>query len=1004
MFCAALMASGAFMVTTVPSAAAQERQFDVPAQPAGAAISALAHQARIQVIAARAFTKGKWSAPVRGAMTVEQALERLLQGTELMARQKGPQTYLIVPVPTASNAVASAYQPAGAVGGDEVGNADNSLRDGSGDEASSPDIVVTGVRASLRSAQAIKRNASQVVDSIVAEDIGKLPDRNVAEALQRIPGIQIQRAYGEGRSVAIRGLTQVRTELNGRDIFTASGVNQLSLEDVPSELLAGIDVYKNPSSDLIEDQLSGVINFRTRKAFDFDGFKASASVSNDYYDLIQRSRPAASLLLSNRWDTGIGEIGVLANISYQKTAFRQDVLTTQPFYMLDQSLRSDGTPNNPTDYATASQLGRLGQPTTLAHGGGFNQYFGDRRRLGIDLSVQWRPSSTLEITGELFRNNYKFRYDDYAFQAYTGDASITPLPGAPFSYGENGDFESGVFQNVPVGSFTSLETRRSITTDYSLNLKWTPTANLTVTADGQYVRSTTNYSRLIMITNSVAPTLSYDVTGSRPSIAIGPEGFVENPANYSNGGFLDNFVRSLGTDKSGRLDAEYRFDGGFLQSIKAGLRYSERRNSSRDTGYRYTGLSGPVTDYSRTDLNDFFRGDADIYDAVISFPRSLIVDYDATRAALGIGTTPAFLPSGRHNESQKNFAAYVAAFFKADDAPIPIDGNIGGRIVRTEQNAAGFYQQTPQVTLPNGTQTNGTPTFNPIAFDQSYTKFLPSVNVRAHLADNLQLRLAASVNLARPSFAQLNPSLSIVEPGRTQQNEIHSASGGNPELRPMTSRNIDMSLEWYFSRTGSLTLAGFYKNIKNYIQTAVATRPITFTSGQTYDFDVTSYLNAENARVKGVEVAYQQFFDFLPGPLGGLGVQANFTYVDSSAPSPAVSGPVTSVPLEKLSKYSYNLVGIYERGKLSARLAYNWRSKFVDTTSGNGTGNLPLISKSFGQLDGSVSLNVTPRLTLTLEGRNLTNTQFNTYYGLPSRPRDAMITDRRISGIARVTF
>lgn len=197
--------------------------------------------------------------------------------------------------------------------------------------ASEDGIVVTGVRASLSSAQSIKRNSDVIVDSIVAEDIGKLPDRNVAEALQRITGIQVQRQYGEGSSVAIRGLTQVRTELNGRDIFTASGANQLNLEDIPSELLSGIDVYKNPSADLIEDQLSGTINFRTRKPFDFDGLKVAATATQSYFDLTDKFKPSASLMVSDRWDTGIGEIGILASVSFQKTAFRQDTISTEPF-------------------------------------------------------------------------------------------------------------------------------------------------------------------------------------------------------------------------------------------------------------------------------------------------------------------------------------------------------------------------------------------------------------------------------------------------------------------------------------------------------------------------------------------------------------------------------------------------------------------------------------------------------------------------------------------------
>lgn len=907
---------------------------------------------------------------------------------------------------TGANGVASG-EPTTASAGEAQAGVDPATRDAAADNAgtgTSDDIVVTGVRASLQSAQARKRDATQLVDSILATDIGKLPDRNVAEALQRIPGIQVQTRYGEGSAVAVRGLTQVRTELNGRDIFTASGVNQLSLEDVPSDLLAGIDVYKNPSADLIEDQLSGSINFRTRKPFDFDGFKVSASVSNNYYDLVKKSRPTASILVSDRWNTGIGEIGVLVDVAYQKTAFRQDTVTSQPFYTLDQSLKANGTPNSPTDVATAALLGRTGQATTLPHGGGIDEYFGDRRRLGFDASIQWRPTDTLELTGEVFRNDYKFSYNDYAYQSYTGDASIQPLPGAAFTFGKNGDFESGTFQNVPVGSFTSFEGRKSVTTDYSLNVKWKPTANLTITADGQFVRSKTDNSRLIFIMNGSSPVFAYNVTGSKPSIRISPAGFQANPANYTYGGYLDDFNSAVGKDKVGRLDAEYRFDAGPLQFLRAGFRYADRSNAAKDTGYRFTGLSGAPTNYVITDLSDFYHGDADVYGSIVSFPRALIVDYDATRSVLGITTTPSYLPSGRNQEGQKTYAGYVAAFFKFDSLPVPIDGNVGVRLVRTTTDASGFYQLTPQITLPNGTQTNGDPTFSPIAFAQSYTNVLPSLNLRGKLTDQLQLRFAASANLARPTFGQLNPSLSITEPGSTQVNEIHSASGGNPQLKPMTSRNLDLSLEWYFSRTGSLTIAGFYKHVKNYIQTAVATRPIAFQSGKTYNFDVTSYLNADDAKVKGVEVAYQQFFDFLPGFLKGFGAQATFTYVDSDAPSPAVSGPVTSVPLEKLSKYSYNLVGIYELDKLSARLAYNWRSKFVDTTAGNGTGNLPLFSKSYGQLDGSVTYNVTPHFSLGVEGRNLTGSQINTYYGLPSRPRDATITDRRISGVARITY
>ncbi len=925
---------------------------------------------------------------IKGLSTTVSLLALVIVGSVAQAQVAAPQDGAPAPVADAQQTSGTAAPSADQ--GQAVDTAPVAAEAGD-------DIVVTGVRASLQSAQNIKRNSAQIVDSIVAEDIGKLPDRNIAEALQRISGIQIQRNFGEGSSVAIRGLTQVRTELNGRDIFTASGSsNALSLEDVPSELLAGIDVYKNPSADLIEDQLSGTINFRTRKPFDFDAFKISGSATNTYYDLIKKSQPAASLLVSDRWNTGIGEIGILASASYQKTNFRQDTISTEPFYTLDES--------NPGDAATAALLGRTGQTTTLPHGTGIGEVFGDRRRLGIDVSLQWRPTDTLEFTGEVFRNDYKLRSYGYSYFAYTSGASITPLAGAPFTYAPNGDFQSGTFTNVPIGNNTSLGSRHSVTTDYSLNGKWKPTANLTITGDLQYVDSKTDNLNSIVGLSGVATTLTQDISGEIPSFQIASADGLANPATYSNGFYLDNLNNSKGTDKVGRLDGEYRFDGGILSSIKAGFRFADRRNRTSDTGYRYTGLTGAATNLRYVDLGGFFRGQADLFGDIQAFSLPTVLDYDATRASLGIATTPSYVPSGTNTQAQKTYTGYAAAFFKADDLPVPIDGNIGVRVVQSKVAVSGFYQQVDLITAPDGTQSTAAPTFTEVNEATKYTSVLPSLNVRGRLTDRLQLRFAASENISRPNFNQLNPSLTITEPGTAQIDQQHVTSTGNPYLKPMKSTNFDASLEWYFAKSGSLTVAGFYKDISNYIQTVITPRDVTFTDGVTATYDVTTYSNAAKAKVKGAEVAYQQFFDFLPGPLAGLGVQANFTYVDSEAPSPASDGPVTQLSLEGLSKYNYNLIGIYERGIVSARVAYNWRSEFLVTTSANGTGNLPQFQKASGQLDASITANVTPHLSLTLNGTNLTNTVRSTYYGITTRPRDSIMSDRQISGVARITF
>ncbi|RZJ29012.1 MAG: TonB-dependent receptor, partial [Brevundimonas sp.] len=191
------------------------------------------------------------------------------------------------------------------------------------------EVVVTGIRASLASAQSIKQNSEQFVDSITAVDIGRLPDVNVAEALQRVSGVQITRNYGEGSGIAIRGLTNVRSELNGRDIFSASGGRGLSWEEVGADLLSGVDVYKNPSAEMIEGGLGGTINLRTRLPFDARGRVISASVSGTHYDLANDTGSSASFLVSDRWDTAAGEFGAMLNVSYGETAFRQDLAVVE---------------------------------------------------------------------------------------------------------------------------------------------------------------------------------------------------------------------------------------------------------------------------------------------------------------------------------------------------------------------------------------------------------------------------------------------------------------------------------------------------------------------------------------------------------------------------------------------------------------------------------------------------------------------------------------------------
>lgn len=848
-------------------------------------------------------------------------------------------------------------------------------------EAAQPveEVVVTGIRASLQSAQQIKQNAEQIVDSIVAEDIGKLPDNNVAEALQRISGIQIDRNYGEGSSIAIRGLTQVRTEVNGRDVFTANNGRALSFEDVPAELLAGIDVYKNPSADIIEGGLGGTVNLRTRMPFDSTDRTLSASVRANRFDLIDKTEFSYSGLFSDRWDTGIGEIGALVNLAYQDGGFRQDTISTEPF--LEQT-------NIP---------GFIGQVVNVPGGGGINTTFGDRRRIGTTVALQWRPSDDMQFYLQSIRADYRFKWRDFTFFSYSGGGPMTPDPNGAFSVGPGGDLISGSFVDVPSDSNMSILTRDSVTTDYSVGGKWNFSDALTLSTDFQYIEAETDALRYIVGLHSQADSFRQDLSTSNPTMAVNPAGFITDPTNFQWNFALDNIDANEGDEKAWRTDAEYLTGHSVFESFKVGVRLADRTALNTSTGYRYTYLGQPLSNFPNAPLtvnpfSDFFRGDANAFGAFFAPSEDLVADYPGSLQDFGITDPLLFQDFNRNEQSEETYATYGVLRFDTNAGKLPIDGNIGVRLVKSEVNSRGVMTNPETVGQPNQAPL-------PVSIDQSYTSTLPSLNVRAHLSDQLQWRVALSKGISRAPFDKLSPNLSL-NATADGTGTRRTGSAGNPNLKPLEANQADTSLEWYYQDGGMVYGALFYKEVDGFIANVV--------QNETYGgvtWEVTRPLNGEDGKIKGIEVGFQGFADFLPGAFSGLGWLVNYTYVDSEAPSPDASdtsGRTLLVPLEGLSKNSYNVIGIYERGKIAARVAYNWRSSWVRTTRGNGTQNLPIYDEGFGQLDASLAYDVTDSITVALDGVNLTDTKRTTIFGLETRPRDSILSDRRIGLSFRV--
>ncbi|MBV6870504.1 TonB-dependent receptor [Xanthomonas euvesicatoria] len=836
-------------------------------------------------------------------------------------------------------------------------------------------VQVTGTRSSVTKAQLVKQNAEQIVDSIVAEDIGKLPDNNVAEALQRISGIQISRNYGEGSAIAIRGLTQVRTELNGRDIFTANDGRGLSFEDVSAELLGGVNVYKNPSANMIEGGLGGTVDLRTRLPFDYDGRKIAGSVQYNYYDLADDGKPAFSGLFSDRWQTGIGEIGILVNYSQQKSPFRQDTISIEPWY-------------------TQTDLpGYEGQGVSVPHGAGINTTVGERERKTGAFAMQWRPNDAVEVYTQVLRSDYDFSWHDYSFFALTGANPMQGLPGIQVN--NRNEFVNGSFQNVPTESNTSLTERHSVTTDYSLGAKWTVNEKLTLSTDFQYVDATTTGTRYILSTGQVtSPQFNVDFRGDLPRLSVtdasGAEGYLADVNNYNGWRYhLDNKDDNKGTEFAWRSDMDLAFDSDFVRSFKAGVRYTDRDAETKGNIYRFMCINNcdgaPFSQYPgigvmTNPITDFFRGQSHAFGPTLTASDAAVANYQQTLAAFGASPLE-FAPNNINTQNEKTYAAYGVLRFGVD-GEIPFDGNIGVRVVRTEVGSQG---------VRTGTDAEGGGLI-PVDAQQTYTDVLPSLNLRWMLSDQLQWRFAASRGISRPTFDKLNPNLSL-STGTSNGASTFTGTAGNPSLEAVKADQFDTALEWYFGQGSMMYGTLFYKKVEGFIANAVF--------NEVYDgqvWQITRPVNGDSGKIRGAELGYTQFFDFLPGWLSGFGLQTNYTYVDSEAPSPTATdtnGQSLTVPLEGLSKNSYNAILSYETARFQGRVAYNWRSDWLVTTAGNGTGNLPVYNKGFGQLDASLRFNINDVWSISLDGVNLLDTRRESYLGTESRYRDFVINDRR---------
>lgn len=821
-----------------------------------------------------------------------------------------------------------------------------------------PVVEVTGIRANLSQAQAIKRNALEIVDAIAADDINKLPDLSVTDALQRITGVQISRDRGEGGIVTIRGLTQMETTLNGREIFTASAGRNLDFNDIPAELASSIDVYKTTSAGQIEGGIGGSVDLRTHRPFDFDGARSIASIKTIQGDLVGRSKNQYALLLSRRWNVaGAGEFGALLNLARQERAWRED-----------QS--SIGNPSVRTDL-------QPGQVLLAPNGLTDTSSQGSRIREGGNLVLQWRPSDALELYAEGSHALLRTRQDSYQLNllapgngAFAAD-SVVRFPASR-------DVQQITWLNAPVSTYGAARDTLDRTMQLALGGRWVRQA-LTLKTDLSYTRSHNQLDYTAMTLNGKVAMLTQELTGSAPVARVSGTR-LSDLASYATAGMVYADRPFDGTLKAVRLDGEYALDSPWLASLAAGVRYASRYATDAPGQVVFSPPSVSVANTNglvvSNPLENAVSGVSQVQGFLLGNPQQMR-QADALRHALGIAQPmPTSNPLGTWYVAETTRSAYLMAHLREDLTGLA--GNIGLRLVYTDEAVSGHQS------WPSG---DG---WLPIAIQHRYTDLLPSLNLRQMLAEGLFLRMAASKTLTRPDFNQLSPSLTL--------NSVQlQGSAGNPALRPVRANNLDIALERYIGRSTALCLTGFIKSVDGFV-TSVS-RPEQHVGGW---YQVSRPYNANTASVQGLEISYQQFYDFLPGWLRGLGLQASYTYVDSHTLDTTMG---QKMPLQNLSRHSANIVGIFVQGPLSARVAYNWRDAFLSgVISVNGVGALPVYTQAYGWLDASISYRPHPDVTLSLEGLNLLRTRRTTSYGSESRLQSRWINDRQIATTLTVRF
>lgn len=876
------------------------------------------------------------------------------------------------------------------------------------------EIVISGYRTSLEQALKEKRETSAEVDTILAEDIGKFPDQNLAESLQRIPGVAITREEGEGREITVRGLgpqfTQVR--INGMETLTTTGgpdneggVNRSRAFDFnifSSDLFNSLTIRKTAEADVEEGSLGATVDLHTARPFDYNKYVAIVQAKGNYNDLSGTVGPQLSGLISNVFDDG--HLGALFSVAWSKRDYLDTGADTVRWDEAQQ-LKTGSTPFGASPYGFASVAGTpcTGTAATLpsvcqqadsALHPRFPRYdyFQDgENRLGLSSSLQWKPNDSNLISLDALYSYYQeTRQEQYLEAPGLSGQGACANPASSTSVGcisvlsdtiQGGEMTAGSFSGVDTrveDRFDRLHTQFvqvTLNGEHTLSDRWS--------IDEIVGYSSSHFDNPVQTTlgwDQYDQTFSYNYATRIPYLNWGTE-------NVSASGpwTLTEVRERPQTTTNDFKNAEFNVHFKANDNIKlsSGLQFKEYDFIT--TSYRlvngesvtdsnaYAGLRNvPISSYAQT-LN--FPGSAGVSVPPGSTTSWATPSVFMAENALGIYSNNSLFALSTQGDlgdnvsvTERDYGGYVQGDFQTHLLSRDLHGNFGVRVVGTNQSSLGYSSQ-----------------LLPLTASRTYYNVLPAVNLVWALRDDFQARFAYSKDLARPNLTDVAASTSVAVSG-TQFN----VKTGNPNIDPFLANAYDLSFEWYPAAGTIVSVAPFRKDVLNFTSSQVVNTTFNgnpfglpnslaisacgstpgCSPSSTWAFSVP--VNSPGGQVNGVELNYQQPLRFLPGLLRNLGVLVNYTYVTSSVQYKTATGYVTD-ELEGLSKHTAGATLYYEDRAWSVRVSGAYRSRYLTQVPGQEVGTDADGFDATFYLDASMQYNVNDHLRLTLEGINLTN-------------------------------